>query len=80
MQSSAEDGSASLPMPVQTAAMINGKRTEIILTEFSDQIFIVITQFDKLGPMVSPSLIALPDDDNISFRLSFLPVSYSGYL
>jgi proteasome assembly chaperone 3 len=36
----------------QTAIIIDGTHTEILLTGFSDKIFVVITQYGKIGSLV----------------------------
>lgn len=36
----------------QTAIDIKGVHTEILLTGFSDRIFVVITQYGKIGSLV----------------------------
>ena len=38
----------------QFAAVIDGHRTEFILSSYSDYLFFVITQLDKLGTLVRP--------------------------
>jgi proteasome assembly chaperone 3 len=36
----------------QAALNINGSHTEILLTGFADRIFVVITQYGKIGSLV----------------------------
>jgi proteasome assembly chaperone 3 len=36
----------------QTAITVNGIHTEILLTGFADKIFVVITQYGKIGSLV----------------------------
>lgn len=40
----------------QAAITINGVHTEILLTGFADKIFVVITQYGKIGSLVSKSV------------------------
>lgn len=37
----------------QAAVLINGTHTEIFITGFTDRIFIVITQYGKIGSLVN---------------------------
>lgn len=37
----------------QAAVEINGVHTEILITEFTDRLLIVITQYGKIGSLVS---------------------------
>lgn len=41
----------------QAAISVNGVHTEILLTGFADKIFIVITQYGKIGSLVSFNLL-----------------------
>lgn len=45
------------PQPVirsrQTGKTINGNPTQVVCTEFSNYIFIVLTQYGKIGTLVS---------------------------
>lgn len=36
----------------QSAITVNGVHTEILLTGFADKIFVVITQYGKIGSLV----------------------------
>ena len=37
----------------QAAITVNGVHTEVLLTNFADKIFIVITQYGKIGSLVN---------------------------
>lgn len=36
----------------QTAVEVNNNRTELVCTQYQDRIFIVVTQFNKIGTLV----------------------------
>lgn len=65
MSSLLEEGQGYQPevkFPLQTrqiATTINGNHTEIIITPFSDHIFIAITQTQKLGTLVCIALLSI---------------------
>ncbi|XP_065835064.1 proteasome assembly chaperone 3-like [Oscarella lobularis] len=37
---------------VQDVFYLNGDRTELVATHFGDQIFVVVTQYEKLGTLI----------------------------
>lgn len=45
----------------QAAITVNGVHTEILLTGFADKIFVVITQYGKIGSLVSTFLFMILD-------------------
>ena len=50
----------------QKAAVINGKHTDVVLSQFADKNFVLVTQTEKMGTMVC-LIIKL---GNILFNLS----------
>ncbi|KAG2196613.1 hypothetical protein INT46_011856 [Mucor plumbeus] len=44
----------------QTAITVNGVHTEILLTGFADKIFVVITQYGKIGSLIQTTLDISP--------------------
>ncbi|XP_005999027.1 proteasome assembly chaperone 3 [Latimeria chalumnae] len=43
---------------------INGVRTEVVCTAFSDHIFVVVTQFGKMGTLILVTPSTIPSDIN----------------
>ncbi|XP_023232174.1 proteasome assembly chaperone 3-like [Centruroides sculpturatus] len=61
--------------PYKTKAgqeIINGHHTDIIVTEYLDQLFIIITQYDKMGTIIQVKQDSSDESKNIIYSTQVL--------